>query len=214
MSRALVIGLLALAAVGLLGCSTVGGYQPVDLWSDLSGETLLRYQRQYEEIRAAGHPDGPARLEQSNWWLPGLLVYYRRASVDRMPGPGGPAYHIMEGHGYGPLCMLLNTSAMSTYDAAGRRLSSEKMTGILAGHLGMIHSRESQLADGQTERVVMIHLPPHHLLNIHKMDGHTYVSLLTVPNPIGTEIGGAHTSHSTVSDRVPAHGAAAETHSH
>jgi len=205
--------LVLVVGVALSGCSSVNPYRRVHLTTNLSPDVLRRYEREYREGVTGPESTGTVRLEHSNWWLPGLLLYFRHASVDRMPGPAGPVYHIMEAHGYGTLCILLNTSAMSTYDAAGRRLSGETMTGIFGGHLDMIHSRDSQLADGQTERVVAMHLV-HHLLNIHKMEGHTYISLLTVPNPIASETGAAHTSHSTVSDRVPAHGAAAETQSH
>ena len=95
-----------------------------------------------------------------------------------------------------PLSLLFNTYAMVTYDASGKRLSGMSMAGLLGGHLGMVHRSDAVLANGERQEVVSIHLPPHHLLNIHKMVGHsTYVSLLTLPNPIGGELRGQHGAH-------------------
>jgi len=194
MNMRAVLTLVFVANVGVLGCRGVQPYQRVDLTRDLSPASLARYEQEYREATLGSQQTGAVRLEHSNWWLPGLLGYYLRASVDRMAGPDGPIYHITEGHGYGPLCILLSTSATATYDSAGKRLGGERMTGILAGHLAMIHSTEVRASNSQTEKSLSMHLV-HHILSIHKMGGHTYVSLLTFPNPIGSELGTIHGAH-------------------
>jgi hypothetical protein len=184
---------LLVVGFGLVGCSS-RAYQRVDLGSNLGQDALARYESEYQDMLAAGHPEGMARLEHTNWWLPGLLAYYRRASVTRMPGPDGPTYHVESGQGFGPLCILYNTSNHATYSARGERLSGMGMHNVVAGHVAMIHTTDGQLPGGGKQEAFSMGLL-HHLFNVHKMDGHTYVSFLTVPNPIGGALSGGHGGH-------------------
>ena len=192
MRKTLLIGLLVVG-FGLVGCSS-RPYQRVDLGSNLGQDALARYEREYQDMLGAGHHEGTARLEHTNWWLPGLLVYYRRASVTRMHGLDGPTYHVESGQGFGPLCIFYSTSTHVTYNAKGERLSGMGMYNVIAGHAVMIHASDGLLPGGGKQEAFSMGLV-HHLLNIHKMDGHTYVSFLTVPNPIGGELGGGHHMH-------------------
>ena len=54
--------------------------------------------------------------------------------------------------------------------------------------------REAVLANGKREKMSSLALLMH-LINIHKMNGHTYVSLFTAPNAVGGTLGGSHSAH-------------------
>ena len=194
MRTGLSVGLVVVAGLGLVGCSGARPYQRVDLSGNLSPDTLQRYEREWKDMQAEGREDGMARLEHTNWWLPGLLAYYRRATVMRSPSPNGPVYHITSGEGYGPLSILYANSTHATYNARGERLSGMSMYSVITGGLAMISNNDAVLPGGESQKVASMHLL-HHLLNIHKMDGHTYVSFLTMPNPIGGELGHGDTAH-------------------
>jgi len=191
MRRSLVV-LLGLFALWLAGCGGPRPYQPVDLDSNLGKETLRRYEREWQEVHAEGRHGAMARLEHTNWWPLGLLVYWRRGSVTRTAGSGGPVYHISSAHGYGPLSHPYVTQTDATFDGDGKRLSASTMGSV--GHLAMFHISDVVLANGRRQKMTSLHLV-HHLLNIHTMDGHTAVSLLSAPNPVGVDVHAAHAGH-------------------
>ncbi len=194
MRRGIVVGVLsAIVVFGLVGCSSARPYVPIDLASDLSQETLRRYEGEWEEMRAAGHADGMATLERTNWWPLGLVAYHRDASVMRMPGPEGPTYTVMNGTGIGPISILYAGSTHATFNARGERISIMKMASYLWMHLAMTHESEAVLSNGAREKMSGLALFMH-LINIQRMGGHTYVSLFTVPNALGatTETGHQH----------------------
>jgi hypothetical protein len=197
MRRTLVAGLLALAVVAWAGCSSAPSYTSIDLSRDLSPETLTRYEAEWQEMRNEGHAGSMATLEDTNWWPSGILLYYRRASVMRVEGPEGAKYHVMSGQGFGPLCLLYATSSHATYNAKGERQSGMSMDAALMGMLAMVHSSDSKLPDGTKEDSTSMHLL-HHLFSVHAMDGHTYWSLLTIPNPLSFETCGDRGGYSAV----------------
>ena len=139
-----------------------------------------------EALKAAGHEAGMARLEHTNWWPLGLVAYHRDASVMRMPGPDGPTYMVMSGVGIGPLSLLYAGSTHATFNAKGERLNMMKMGNYLWMHLAMTHASDTVLPNGRREKMSSIALFMH-VFNIHRMDGHTYVSLFSMPNPIGVD---------------------------
>jgi len=186
MRRTLVAGLLALAVIGWAGCSSAPSYTSIDLGRDLSPQTLKRYESEWQQMRREGHSGDMATLEDTNWWPSGILLYYRRATVMRVEGPAGVKYHVMSGQGFGPLCLLYADSTHATYNAKGERQSGMGMSALLLGMLAMTHSSDSKLPDGTREDSASAHLL-HHLFSYHEMDGHTYWSLLTIPNPLGFE---------------------------
>ncbi len=191
--RKLALGSALAVFVGILaGCSSLPSYQRIDLKSDLSPQTLQRYERTFEELGAAGHHHHDmTTLEHTNWWPLGLFIYYRRGTVMRMDTPDGAMYHVMSGWGLGPLSLIFSSANHATFDEDGNRLSGMGMHNILLGHLAMIHSGDSLLANGHHEEFHSMHLF-HHVFNWHRMDDHTYVSLFTVPNAIGFALPHGH----------------------
>ncbi len=188
----------ALAFVSLAaGCAGPDRYRDVDLRADLPPDAIRRYEQEWQQLTPAERTSHAARLEHTNWWLPGLIAYYRRGAVERMQGPDGPVYHVSYGRGFGPLSLLYARTDHATYDADGQRLSGGGMSACLLGHLAMTHHADARLRDGRHERMDSYHLF-HHVLNIHAMAGHSYVSLFTLPNPLGAELpsgGGAAHHH-------------------
>jgi hypothetical protein len=180
---------LPVVVMVLAGCAGPNAFRNVDLSKGLSAGDVQRYESEWRALRQSGHAEGMATLEHSNWWPLGLLIYHKDASVMRMPGPNGPTYTVMSGHGFGPLSVLYARATSATYDGDGRRMSWMRMRNALVGHLAMSHESEAQLADGREEKTFSAHLL-HHLFSVHKMNGHTYVSLLTIPNPIGVTFSG------------------------
>lgn len=167
------------------GCGSLPAYQPIDLDRDLNPQTLERYKSTFEDMREAEHHhNGMVKLEHTNWWLSGLIAYYRRGTVMRIDGTDGPVYHIMNGWGLGPLSVIFSSASHATFDSDGRRLSGMRMDNALFGHLAMSHSGDSLLANGQKEEYHSMHLF-HHIFNWHRMNDHSYVSLFTVPNALG-----------------------------
>lgn len=191
MRRWMLATLLVLVGMTVVGCAGVGAYKPVNLKGNLGPGTIRRYEEAYKEQRAAGKAGGMTLLEHSNWWLPGLALYYRRGTVMRMEGPGGPVYHVMYGQGYGPLSLLYSVSSSATYNAQGKRLSGMSMHNVGMMHVAMIHKSDALLPNGRWEKANSIGLVMH-VVNIHKMGGHTYVSLFTTPNAVGLDVTGGY----------------------
>lgn len=174
-----------------VGCSGVPSYKSVDLGRDLPAETLARYESEWQALPSAERMHGMATLEKTNWWPLGLLGYYRRGSVMREDGPQGTTYHVEDGYGVGPLSVLFSRGTHATYDGTGTRLSGMRMDTWLLGHLFMSHLSDATLPGGRTERASSFHIF-HHILAVHNMNGHRYVSLFTVPNPVGTALSRGH----------------------
>lgn len=193
-------GLILIAAVGLTsGCAVVGSnpFTDVDLKSNLSAQTLNRYDREWKTLSAAGEGSGMDQLELSNWWPLGLVLYWHKGSVMRTESPQGPVYMVSRSEGYGPLSMLFSAQTHATFDARGARLSGMTVQNYILGHLAMVHRGDAILSNGQKQEMTAMHLF-HHLVNVHSMDGHTEVSFLTGPNPVGVEShshSGAHAAH-------------------
>jgi hypothetical protein len=177
-----------------VGCAGPNPYRRVDLSADLPPEAVRRYEQEWHELPAAERTAHMARLEHSNWWLPGLVAYYRRGSVDRMEGPAGPVYHVSYGQGLGPLSALYSRGEHATYGAGGERLSGGAMGAVLLGHLAMTHHSDAIVPGGQHQKMDSWHLL-HHVLNIHVMDGHRYVSLFTLPNAVGADLPAGRPPH-------------------
>jgi hypothetical protein len=187
MKKALCAG-LAIIALGMAGCGGPRPFQAVDLSRDLTPDDLRRYEREYEAVKGTGHR-GATVLENTNWWPLGILIYWRRGSVMRSATESGtPFYHVSRAIGLGPVAHLYVGETTTTYDAAGKRLSSVS-TGAV-GHLGMAHRSEAILPNGVRQKMSSWHFL-HHLINVHNMDGHTNVSLISGPNPIGVDFHGA-----------------------
>lgn len=193
MKRMLVAAAVVSLVVLVAGCSSARSFQSVNLDTRLTAQDLQRYESEFKELQeaAGGAHIHHAVLEHSNWWPLGLLIYHRDASVTRMESAQGPIYHIMYGQGYGPLSLIYAVSTHATYNAQGERLSWMKMSNILLAHIAMAHESVTDLPNGTQETSSTWHILMH-LLSIDKMNGHTYVSILTIPNPIGTTIGAGH----------------------
>jgi hypothetical protein len=172
------------------GCVSGMKFHNVALDNKLGAEDVQRYESEWREISAKGSAHH-ATLEYSNWWPLGLFIYHRDCSVMRSSGPGGALYHVRKGEGFGPLSLLYATSAHATYNAQGERINWMRMRTSLAGCLLMSHETDAKLIDGRNETSSSWHLV-HHILNLHKMNGHTYVSLFTVPNAIGADLPASH----------------------
>ncbi len=189
---------LAVAGSLLYGCAMTGGagrFQTVDLNGDLSPSTIARYEKEYQWLHEKGQCGGSmTTLEYTNLWPLGLLLYWQRGVVMRMETEGGPLYMIQNAYGFGPLCLLYVGDSHATFDAQGRRLSGMSTHSYVLGHLGMVHQSDHILANGIKQEMTAMHLM-HHLINLHEMDGHAEVSLLTGPNPVGTASHGGHGGH-------------------
>ena len=186
MRTALLPLVLSSAVVVLVGCVGPNPYRPVDLARDLPQDALARYEAEFQAARRDDPHGGhhvAAKLESTNWWPVGLLVFHRRGEVMRMDGPAGTRYMLSEVTGIGPLSLLYAAGRHATYDGAGRRLSGMALHSVLAGHLAMVHQGDARLADGSPENARSLHLV-HHLVNVHTMNGHTDWSLFTMPNPV------------------------------
>jgi len=191
MRNVLVAAMVVSLFVIVAGCSAAKPFQRVDLSAPLSSADLQRYESEWQEAHAAAHGGHMhhAVLEHSNWWPLGLLIYHRDATVMRMESPDGPVYHIMYGEGYGPLSLIYAVSTHATYNAKGTRLSWMRMSNILLAHIAMGHESVTTLPNGEEETCSTLHLLMH-LFSIDKMNGHTYVSILSLPNPIGSNVDG------------------------
>ncbi len=180
------VAVVAFAGAMMSGCVGPNPYQSVDLKRDLDQASLARYESEWKALQAEGHAEPMIRLEHSNWWPLGLIAYQRDCSVTRMAGAQGPVYHVMSGHGFGPLSLLYAVSTDATYTAAGERVNWMRMQTALTGCLAMGHETDAKLSDGREEWSSSWMLI-HHVFNIHAMNGHTYYSLFTVPNAIGVD---------------------------
>ena len=182
---------LVLATAALAGCVGPNPYRSVDLQRNLDQAALERYESEWQALPAADRAKHEVVLEHSNWWPLGIIAYHRDSSVTRMAGPAGPVFQVTSGHGFGPLSLLYSVSTHATYTAKGERENWMRLQAILKGCLAMAHDTNVQLADGRVERSSSWHLV-HHIFNVHTMDGHSYISLLTVPNPIGVSLTSQH----------------------
>jgi hypothetical protein len=174
-------------ALMIAGCSSVPAFQDVDLDRDLGKGDIARYENEWKAQQAAGSGDEMAPLERTNGWPLGILAYWRRGAVMRTAGAdGAPGYGVRSTLGIGPLSILYVSGAHATFDGTGRRVSTMKMQSLLYGHLAMIHQNDVLLADGTRQKSWSAGLL-HHIINIHRMNGHTSVSLFSSPNLIGVE---------------------------
>ena len=195
MTRMIILGATLVVCVAVAtGCSSIAPYQSVDLSKNLSPETLQRYEKEWQDLKAAGHEDSSAVLESSNWWPLGLVAYHRDASVMRMPGSDGPTYMVMSGVGLGPLSVLYAGSTHATFNAKGERVSMMKMGNYLWMHLAMTHASDTVLPNGRREKMSSMALFMH-ALNIQKMGKHMYISIFTLPNAIGANVTAGHAGH-------------------
>ena len=185
---------LIMAVAILAGCVGPNPYVRVNMDENLSQEALQRYEREWKDLEAAGHKDGAAVLEASNWWPLGLVAYHRDSSVVRIPGAEGPTYTVMSGSGFGPLSVLYAGSTHATFNAQGERVNMMHMGNYLWMHLAMTHASDTVLPNGDRERTSSVALFMH-ALNIERMGGHTYVSILTLPNAIGANVTRGHGGH-------------------
>ena len=188
--RKLLLMSIVLIGFGLSGCAVVGkyGFTDVDLNGNLTPQSLNRYESEWKAIQAGGEAGGcMAQLELTNWWPLGLILYWDRGSVMRSETADGPTYMVSKAWGLGPLCIVYVTEDMATFDAKGRRLSGMGVWNCLLGMVGMVHSGDAILANGQRQTMSAGHLA-HHLLAYHTMDGHTQISMLTGPNPVGFDM--------------------------
>jgi len=185
----LATGLVALA-LALTGCAGLRGsahaFQSVDLDRDLDAATLARYEREWQQLSAAGHAGPMTRLEHSDWRLLGFLAYWPRGSVMRTSAGGNVHYDVAKTRGVGPFSILYGAQTHATFDARGKRLASMSMGTVLWGHLAMFHKDEALLANSRKKESLSLHLLMH-LLYIHVVDGRTSVSLFTMPNPLGVQ---------------------------
>ncbi|MFO7956616.1 MAG: hypothetical protein R6X33_05910 [Candidatus Brocadiia bacterium] len=176
---------VTLLVAGCSGTPGVAAYRPVDLTGDLDPATLSRYRAEAERARAAGQTGRALVLEQTNWWLPGVLAYWRRGSVRGMETTDGERhYTVSASTGYGPLSVLYVDEQTATYRADGRRVGAHSGFSLLWGHLAMNHTMESRGPDGRWGRSDAIHLV-HHLVNWGSRHGRSWFSLFSAPNPVG-----------------------------
>lgn len=180
-------------ALMVAGCSGALAFQDVDLDRDLGKADLARYEREWKAQQAAGRGGEMAPLEHTNWWPLGIVAYWRRGSVMKAPG-AAPGYRVRSTLGIGPLSVLYAAEAHGAFDQAGRRMGTMKMSSLLWGHLAMFHESDVMLADGTRQKTWSAGLV-HHILAIHRMNGHTSVSLFSAPNIVGVETHAKHAGH-------------------
>lgn len=178
--------LFVVSALLVAGCaSTAPSYRPIDLKADLDRETLQRYQAEGKDAGVSGANCHMATLEKTNWWLPALIAYWHRGSVEIMPGQDGQVYYMVsQTRGFGPLSVLYVAKQDATFDAKGRLLTDMSMSSVLWGHLAMLHEVRSRLDD----TTWMTHNTSHwlhHLISVSDMNGMMGVSLFSAPNPLG-----------------------------
>ena len=186
----LAAGLVALA-LALTGCVGLRGdahaFQNVDISRDLDAATIARYEREWQQLSAAGNANAMmTRLEHSDWRLLGFLAYWPRGSVMRTSSGGNVHYNVAKTLGVGPFSCLYGAQTHATFDAKGKRLASMSMGTVLWGHLAMFHKDDALLANGQKKKSLSLHLLMH-LLYINVGDAGTSVSLFTMPNPVGVQ---------------------------
>jgi hypothetical protein len=181
----------AFLGIFAIGCTAGRAFQSVDLSTNLTAETLQRYESEWKEAQAEGRAEHMVQLERSNWWPLGLIAYHRDCTVMRMEGPDGPVYHVSSGHGFGPLCLLYTRSTHATFTAKGERVNWMRMQHILHGMLAMGDETDAKLTDGREEWSSCWGFL-HHIFNVHSMNGHRYYSLISMPNPLGIMTEGAH----------------------
>lgn len=186
---------LSALALMMAGCSSAPAFQSVDLDRDLGRGDVARYESEWKAQQAAGRGHEMAPLERTNWWPLGIIAYWQRGSVMRTAGADGAAkYDVGSTLGIGPLSALYVSGAHATFDGAGRRLSTMKMQSLLWGHLAMFHESDVMLADGTRQKSWSAGLV-HHILAIHRMNGHTSVSLFSSPNILGVDTHSRHAGH-------------------
>ena len=181
---------VAATGFALSGCAMVGNYAftNVDVQGNLSPQTVARYESEWKAVQAsAGSDCCMAELELTNWWPLGLLLYWDRGSVMRSETANGPIYMVSKAWGLGPLCTVYVAEDMATFDSKGQRLSGMGVWNCLLGMVGMVHNSDAILVNGQRHTMSSGHLA-HHLIAYHAMDGHTQISMLTGPNPVGFDM--------------------------
>lgn len=190
MKNALLIG-MAMLALGLAGCAGLRGdsqpFHDVNLGGNLDADTLSRYTSEWERMSASGRGDSMARLEYTNWWPLGFLGYWRRGGVMRSPSPDGVQYDVSRTTGLGPFASIYGATTHAAFDEDGKRVSWMSGGNLLWGHLAMFHRSDVQLPDGRLRKATSLHLL-HHLVYVHIVNGRTYVSLFSLPNPVGADL--------------------------
>jgi len=190
MQRMLCVFVVVLGLAALSGCAMVGNYAftDVNVQGSLSPQTVARYESEWKAVQAsAGSDCCMAELELTNWWPLGLLLYWDRGSVMRSETANGPIYMVSKAWGLGPLCTVYVAEDMAVFDAKGQRLSGMNVWNMLLGMVGMVHNSDAILVNGQRQTMSSGHLA-HHLIAYHAMDGHTQISMLTGPNPVGFDM--------------------------
>jgi hypothetical protein len=163
-------------------------FTDVNVAGNLSPQTVARYESEWKAVQAsAGSDCCMAELELTNWWPLGLLLYWDRGSVMRSETANGPIYMVSKAWGLGPMCIVYVAEDMATFDSKGQRLSGMNVWNCALGMVGMVHNSDAILANGQRQTMSAGHLA-HHLIAYHAMDGHTQISLLTGPNPVGFDM--------------------------
>ena len=189
--KKLLFAVLVVISIWTTGCAGFRGssqpFQSVDLNGNLAQDALSRYEQEWKVLHETGRHSDMARLEHTNWWLPGLVAYWRRGSVTRtVSEAGGLNYDVSSTRGIGPLSVLFAGETHATFNDKGERLNRMWMGSLLWGHLAMFHENQVLLPDGTWRNSVSMHLL-HHIISIHTMDGHTSVSLFSMPNLLGVE---------------------------
>jgi hypothetical protein len=197
MTRKALLAALAVLMLAAAGCAGLRGptqsFHSVDLSGDLPPDALKRYQSISEDFRSAGHAGPTTLLEHTNGWPLGLLVYWRRGSVLQVTTPSGePAYEVSSTRGYGPLSFIYVRQADATFDAKGKRVAAKTVWNVLKSEIATGQESEVLLADGQRQKMSMVHILHMHPFNIHKMGHHTTVSLISMPNPLEVDLPSGH----------------------
>lgn len=126
-----------------------------------------------------------AFIEKTNWWLPSLVAFWNKGSVQVMAGPKGERqYMVSKTLGLGPLAVLYVSREDAVYGSDGSLNSIMASRSVLWGHLAMFHNMRWKLSEGAWHEHNSSHLI-HHAINITDSQCGSNVSLFSAPNPIG-----------------------------
>jgi len=186
---------VVLIGFGLSGCAMVGnyGFTNVDLDGNLTAQTLNRYEQEWKAIQANGEGDScmtQTRADQLVAHRPPHLLEPRFG--DAFGRPRRSLVHGIQGLGTGADVYRLCRRRHGHVRTPRANGSAHGRLELLLGMVGMVHNSDAILEDGRRQKTSSGHLV-HHLLAYHTMDGHTQVSLLTGPNPVGFDMHAGHT---------------------
>ena len=116
------VAFLAALVLASAGCNSLPSYTDVDLGQDLTPADLTRYDREWQAAQGPTPHPPAARIEQSNNWPLGILLYWRRGSVVRTDAAPAPGYHLSSTLGLGPLSILYVGETHASFKPAGQRL--------------------------------------------------------------------------------------------